>query len=86
MGRYKNYPPLAVDILKTASKLACSFQKSEELTDDLFCTGDFQTIDYCLEVYRQYRSGEQFDYFLWNRWEIKRTLSGLHPEMINLIL
>ena len=82
MGRYKNYPPLAVDILKKASKLACSFQKSEELTDDLFCTGDFQTIDYCLEVYRQYRSGEQFDYFLWNRWEIKRTLSGLHPEMI----
>ena len=82
MGRYKNYPPLAVDILKTASKLACSFQKSEELTDDLFCTGDFQTIDYCLEVYRQYRSGEQFDYSLWNRWEIKRTLSGLHPEMI----
>ena len=57
-------PPLAVDIFKTASKLACSFQKIKELTDDLFCTGDIQTIDYCLEVYRQYRSSEQFDYFL----------------------
>ena len=27
MGRYKNYLPLAVDILKTATKLACSFKK-----------------------------------------------------------
>ena len=46
MGRYKNYLPLAVNILKTASKLACGFKKIKELTDDLFCTGDIQTIDY----------------------------------------
>ena len=82
MERYENYQPLAVDILKTASKLACSFKKNKELTDDLFSTGDIQTIDYCIEVYRQHRSGEQFDYFLWNASEIKRTLSRLHPEMI----
>ena len=48
MGRYKNYPPLAVDILKATSKLACNFKKVKELTDDLFCTGDIQTIDCCL--------------------------------------
>ena len=82
MGRYENYRPLAVDILKTASKLACSFKNIKELTDDLFCIGDIQTIDYCLEVYRQHRNGEQFDYFLWNGWEIKRTFSRLHPKMI----
>ena len=39
-------------------------------------------MDYCLKVYRQYRRGEQFDYFLWNGWEIKRTLSRLHLKMI----
>ena len=33
-------------------------------------------------MYRQYRSGEQFDHFLWNGWKIKRTLSRLYPEMI----
>ena len=66
MGRYENYRPLAVDILKTASKLACSFKKIKELTEDLFCIGDIQRIDYCLEVYRQYRNGEQFGYFLGN--------------------
>ena len=82
MGRYENFRPLAVDILKTPSKLACSFKKIKELTDDLFCIGDIQTIDYCLEVYRQYRNGEQFENFLWNGWEIKRTFSRLHPEMI----
>ena len=82
MGRYNNYLQLAVDVLKTASKLACSIKKSKELIDNLFCTGDIQTIDYCPEVYRQYSSGEQFDYFLWKGWEIKKTLSKLHPEMI----
>ena len=82
MERYENYQPQAVDILKTASKFACSFKKNKELTDDLFSTGDIQTIDYCIEVYRQHRSGEQFDYFLWNASEIKRTLSRVHPEMI----
>ena len=39
-------------------------------------------MDYCLEVYRHYRKGEQFDYFLSNGWEIKRTLSRLHLKMI----
>ena len=82
MERSENYLPLAVDTLKTASKLVCGFKKIKKLTDDLFCTGDIQTIEHCLEVYRQYKSGEQFDYFLWNGWEIKRTLSRLHPEMI----
>ena len=32
---YENYPPLAVDIWKTASKLPCSFKKVKELTDEL---------------------------------------------------
>ena len=68
MGRYENYPPLAKYILKTASELACGFVKIKEFSDDLFCTGDIQTIDYCLEVYRQYTTGEAFDYFLWNGW------------------
>ena len=48
----------------------------------MFSTGDIQTIYYCLEVYRQYISGERFDHFLWNAWEIERTLSLLQPELI----
>ena len=41
----------------------------------MFSTGDIQTIDYCLEVYRQYTSGERFYHFLWNVWQIEWTIS-----------
>ena len=49
--------------------------------DDLFCTGDIQTINYCLEVYRQYLDNKEFDPFLWNAIEIKLTLKSLQPEL-----
>ena len=44
--------------------------------------GDIQTIDYCLEVYRRYTSGEELGCFLWNAWEIERTLSLLQPGLL----
>lgn len=46
-----------------------------------FGTGDIQTIDYCLEVYRQYLDNEEFDPFLWNALKIKLTLKSLQPEL-----
>ena len=52
--------------MKTATRLSRSFFKIKKLTDDMFSTGDIQTIDYCLEVYRQYTSGEVLDPFLWS--------------------
>ena len=62
---------------RKASQLKCSFNKITKLSDELFYTGDIQTIDYCLEVYRQYVNNENFDPFLHNDWEIKQTLSVL---------
>ena len=82
LKRYENYPRLAKDIMKTATQLSCYFIKIKNLSDDMFITGDIQTIDYCLEVYRQYTSGEALDSFLWNAWEIERTLSLLQPELL----
>ena len=66
IGRYKNYPQLAKDILKTATRLSRSFIKIKNVSNNMFSTGDIQRIVYCLEVYRQYTSGEAFDPFLWN--------------------
>ena len=37
-----------------STKIIKNFKRIQNLTDDLFCTGEIQTIDYCLEVYRQY--------------------------------
>ena len=82
LERYENYPRLAKDIMKTATRLSCSFIKIKKLSDDMFRIGDIQTIDYCLEVYRQYTSGKRLDSFLLNAWEIERTLSLLQPELI----
>ena len=82
LEKYENHPQLAIDIMKIATRLSCSFIKIKNLSDKMFCTGDIWTIDYCLEVYRQYISGERFDHFLWNAWEIERTLSLLQPELI----
>ena len=48
----------------------------------MFSSGNIQTIDYCLEVYRRYTSGEELDSFLWNAWEIERALSLLPPELL----
>ena len=68
--------------MKAANRLSCSFIKIKNLSDDMFSTGNIQTIDYCLEVYRQYTNGEALDSFLWNAWEIERTLSLLQPELL----
>ena len=82
IGRYENHHQLAKDIFKEATGLSCSFIKINKLSDNMFSTGDIQTIDYCLEVYRQYTSVEAFDPFLWNAWETERTISLLQPELL----
>ena len=68
--------------MKTATRLSRSFIKIKNLSDEMFSTGNIRTTDYCLEVYRQYISGERFNHFLWNAWEIERTLSLLQPKLI----
>ena len=56
--------------------------KIKNLSNDMFSTYDIQTIDYYLEVYKQYTSGEVLYSFLWNAWVIERTLSLLQPELL----
>ena len=68
--------------MKTATRLSRSFIKIKKLTDYMLSTGNIQTIDYCLEVYRQYTIGEAVHYFLWNAWEIERTLCLFQLELL----
>ena len=85
LERSEDMPKIIIKIGKTSAKLIRSFNRIKRLSDDLFCTGDIQTIDYCLEVYRQFLSNEEFDPFLWNAWEIKTTLIRLQPELENFV-
>ena len=52
LRRNKNLPQIITDIIKMSTKIIKNFKRIQNLTDDLFCTGEIQTIDYCLEVYR----------------------------------
>ena len=81
LRRNEEIPWKIVKVLKTASKLIEGFNRIRGLADDLFCTGDIQTIDYALEVYKQYVRNEDFDPFLYNSFEINLTLKVLKLEL-----
>ena len=81
LRRNENLPQIITDVIKISSKIIKNFKRIQNLTDDLVCTGEIQTIDYCLEVYRQYIENEDFDPFLYNALEINLTLRSLRPEL-----
>ena len=49
---------IILDIGYNAAILVQIFIKIKALSEDLFCTGDIETVDYCMEVYRQYSNNE----------------------------
>ena len=81
LRKNEEIPRRIVKVIKTASKLIEGFNRIQGLADDLFCTGDIQTIDYALEVYEQYVRNEDFDPFLYNSFEINLTLKVLKLEL-----
>ena len=50
LRRNEEIPWRIVKVIKTASKLIEVFNRIRGLADDLFYTGDLQTIDHALEV------------------------------------
>ena len=57
-------PQTLLDIGRISTYLFKSFITIKSLTEDLFCTGDIETLDYCMEVYRQFVSRESLDCFI----------------------
>ena len=65
LRRNKEIPRRIVKVIKTTYKLIESFNRIRGLADDLFCTDDIQTIDYALEVYKQYvRNKDLISFFI----------------------
>ena len=81
LRRSKSLLQITTDVIKISTKITKNFKRIQNLTDDLFCTGEIQTNDYCLEVYRQYIENEDFGPFLYNALEINLTLRSLKPEL-----
>ena len=73
---------LMFDFTKRSTFLIRSFIKIESLAEDLFCTGDIETLDYCMEVYRQFINKEKLDFFIEESQELKLALNKLKDELI----
>ena len=81
LKRNELVPQRIPQVIKTTTEIIKGFNRIRSLTDHLFCTGDIQTIDYALEVYKQYVDNEDFEPFLYNAFEINLTLRNLKPEL-----
>ena len=81
LRRNENLPQIITDIIKISTKIIKNFKRIQNLMEDLFCTGEIQTNDYCLKVYRQYIENKDFDPVLYNALETNLTLRSLKPEL-----
>ena len=74
-------PQTIIDIGHTSAMLVKTFIKIKALSEDLLCTGDIETVDYCMEVYRQFLNHEPLDFFIFGRWEIELALRNMKSEL-----
>ena len=65
--------------------LTKSFIKIKSLSEDFFCTGDIQTLNYCMKVYSQFLNNELLDFFISGHWEIELTFQNMKRELDKFI-
>ena len=74
-------PQTIIDIGHTSAILVRTFIKIQSLSEDLFFTGDIETVDYCMKIYRQYLNKELLDFFISGAWEIECALQKMESEL-----
>ena len=79
-------PQITMDFGHATTYFILGFNKLKELGKDLFATGDIETLDYCLEVYRQHLNHEKLDFFIAYKWELCKTLQTIERVLFNLEL
>ena len=77
-------PQTIINIGHTSTMLVKSFIKIKALSEDLLCTGDIETVDYCMEVCRQFLNHEPLDFSIFGRWEIELALRNMKSELLRL--
>ena len=77
-------PQIIMDLGRATTYFILGFNKLKELSKDLFATGDFETLDYCLEVYRQHLNHEKLIFFIADKSEIKDCLKTFERTLFNL--
>ena len=67
---------IIMDLGHATTYFLLGFNKLKELGKDLFGTGDIETLNYCLEIYRQHLNHEKLDFFIADKWEIKEIMKN----------
>ena len=70
-----------INIGHTSAMLVKTFIKIKGLSEDFFCTGDIETVDYCMVVYRQFLNNKPLDFSISGRWEIELALQNIKSEL-----
>ena len=76
-------PQIILDIGRRSTYLIRSFIKITSLSKDLFCTGDIEALDYCIEVYRQFNNREPLDFFISDKWELRLAFTKLRDKLFH---
>ena len=61
-GSAVGMPQVILDIRHLSAKIVRSFIKIKDLSEDMFCSGDIVTVDYCMGIYTQFLNNEPFDF------------------------
>ena len=73
-------PQTLINIGHTSAILVETLIKIKALSEDVFCTGDIETVDYCMEVYRQFLNNEPLGFISAN-WEIQLVLQNIKHKL-----
>ena len=74
-------PQVVLNLAYTSSMLIKSFIKIKSLSEDFFCTGNIETLNYCMHVYNQYIKKEPLYYFISGHWEIDLVCQKMKCEL-----
>ena len=76
---------MLLDLGRVSTYLLKSFIKIRILSEDLFRTGDIETLDFYMETYRRYINKEPLAHniFAHNIWDILSTFKKMKDELFN---
>ena len=76
-------PQTELDLGRVSTYLLKSFIKIRILREDLFFTGDTETLDFCMETYRHYINKEPLAHNIFMNWDILSTFKKMKDELFN---
>ena len=75
---------IIIDLREVTTCFILGFKKLKDLCKDIFAKSDIETLDYCLEVYRQHLNHEKFDFFIADKWKLLEALKRIDGALFTL--